>query len=811
MHRKKLAAVATAILTGAALIQPLLAAQGSAAAPGIAPETRPGITPETKPIAPRREGADKTTDDLRMPWQRKYDELRQTALQKELKAKRSREVRRVAEGQFAQTADVGGDRVFVVLAEFGNTRHSAFCDSTDETACAFPSDGTPQVYDGPAHNAIPEPDRSVDNSTLWQSDYNRSHYQDMYFNRMRTFYEEQSLGRYTFNGDVTEWVKVPFNEARYGRDFCGDIVCNNTWFLLRDAMSIWVQGQLDAGQSMDQIRAYLKTFDQEDRYDWDGDGNFDEPDGYIDHFQIVHAGGDQADGDPWQASDAIWSHRWYAQLRGNGTGPVDGAPFGGFDVGEGGPSDGGAVNLPNNPTGVWVGDYTIQPENGGLSVFAHEYAHDLGLPDLYDTSGNTGGAENSMGWWSLMSQSRGTLPKDNGIGDQPMPFGAWDKFQKGWLDYDMVRFDRSKRIELRPGQATSGKGKTGAVVLLPPKQVTLELGAPCAECGTAYYYSDSGNDLNNTMTREIEAGGELTAKVRYEIEDGWDYAFLEATTDGGATWEEVPNSQSYEGEDQSGFNDSGAGISGDTAGAWVDLTATIPADANGIRFRYQTDGAFVLQGFQVDNIAIDGTPVGTAEAGPEGWEFDGFRTTTGSEPQEFLNAYFVDNRVWQGLDKPLSHLYNFGFLNTKPDWVEFFHNQPGALITYWDTSFTDNNVGDHPGHGEILPVDANPDFVHTPDGEIARPRVNSWNSTFSVKKSKPQVLHFNGQRYTLPGNSGTAVFDDTLDWWWNFDEHGTHPNDHYKPGWYGVDVPKTGTTIRVVKMSKNGNMTIQVN
>ena len=51
--------------------------------------------------------------------------------------------------------------------------------------------------------------------------------------------------------------------------------------------------------------------------------------------------------------------------------------------------------MPNNPTGVWVGDYTIQPENGGLGVFAHEFGHDLGLPDLYDTSGNTGGAENS--------------------------------------------------------------------------------------------------------------------------------------------------------------------------------------------------------------------------------------------------------------------------------------------------------------------------------------------------------------------------------------------------------------------------------
>ena len=39
-----------------------------------------------------------------------------------------------------------------------------------------------------------------------------------------------------------------------------------------------------------EINDYLSQFDVWDRYDMDGDGNFNEPDGYIDHFQAVHAG-----------------------------------------------------------------------------------------------------------------------------------------------------------------------------------------------------------------------------------------------------------------------------------------------------------------------------------------------------------------------------------------------------------------------------------------------------------------------------------------------------------------------------------------
>ena len=79
---------------------------------------------------------------------------------------------------------------------------------------------------GPLHNQIPKPNRKVDNSTIWDSNFNHKYFDNMYFNRMADFYTDQSSGRYTIDGDVTTWVKVPFNEARYGsNNGCGSGDC----------------------------------------------------------------------------------------------------------------------------------------------------------------------------------------------------------------------------------------------------------------------------------------------------------------------------------------------------------------------------------------------------------------------------------------------------------------------------------------------------------------------------------------------------------------------------------------------------------
>ena len=162
----------------------------------------------------------------------------------------------------------------------------------------------------------------------------------------------------------------------------------------------WVADQKAKGRTDAQIKADLASYDQWDRYDYDGDGNFNEPDGYIDHFQIVHAGGDQADGDPQPGRGRHLEPPLVRLPPTHGTtGPAQNK-LGGTQIGN---------------TGIWVGDYTIQPENGGSSVFAHEYGHDLGLPDHYDTSG--GPARTRSNWWTLMAQSRVGAKGDQGIGD----------------------------------------------------------------------------------------------------------------------------------------------------------------------------------------------------------------------------------------------------------------------------------------------------------------------------------------------------------------------------------------------------------
>jgi immune inhibitor A len=660
----------------------------------------------------------------------------------------------VAKGQYVELEREGEDPVWTVLGEFADF----------------------------AHNSIAEPDRSVDNTTIWTSDFSHQYYKDMLFaegegvNSMRQFYIENSSNRYTVYGDVTDWVPLSGNACDYDDGDPGPGDAYSVWDFLIESLNGWYDMQIAAGKTPAELNAYLSQFDVWDRYDYDGDGDFNEPDGYIDHMQFVHAGEGNEAGGGALGDCAIWSHSWgtYWWLP---VGP-DGNHSGGIQVGN---SD------------FWVLDYTIQPENGGVGVFAHEYGHDLGLPDLYDYTG-----ENGTGFWTIMSSGSWLSQNDYEIGSQPNHFGVWEKFQLGWLNYEVAFAGQKSEHKLGPAEANT-KQAQGLFVVLPDKYYTSSIADPFE--GDNFFYSGSGNNLDNFMVKEFDlaAGSSLTAQVNYAIEDDWDYAYVVVSEDQGATWQNVETSLSTN-TNPNGQN-WGFGITGDSGGAWVPLTADLSA-FNGqvlVGFNYWTDVAVVEPGLMVDNIEITGFPVEGAES-DIGWSFDGFRITTGSETLgPFFNAYVAEFRQYRGYDAGLANPYNFGW-STDPvlyNWVEHFPYQDGLLVSYWDGSFASNNVGSNCAAGRcgglLLPVDAHPDALVRADGEIWRNRVQTYDSTFGLEPTDAITLHWHGEASEHPSLPAMPIFDDMNSYYDEANPQGS------------VMVPHTGTQIRVKSVSAHGS------
>ncbi|EAP99397.1 putative secreted protease [Janibacter sp. HTCC2649] len=735
---------------------------------------------DAAPVAKDAKASTQKKDDLPNPLGDAQRALRQDAINKLVKGEATTEIRggqrvikiagddKAAKG--AKGAKGSKDRfvsypvereedIFTILAEFGT-----------QTKPATGGDA------GPARNQIPEPDRTWDgnatdnNSTEWSANYDRAHYQDLMFGEgesFKDFYLKQSNGRFLAKGDVSDWVKVPYNEARYGHNPAagdGTTEADGYWSFIQDSATAWYNSEKAAGKTDAEIKTYLAQFDRVDRYDYDGDGNFNEPDGYIDHFQAIHAGEGEEAGGGAQGEDAIWSHRWYAYSN---------------QIGRTGPAvnKAGGVQLGNS--GMWIGDYTTEPENGGLGVFTHEFGHDLGLPDYYDTAGG----DNGTGFWTLMSGGSWLNNGTVDIGSKPGYMGPKEKLDLGWLDYATA--STSGKYTLGQADLDGKKTPQAVVVPLEDKRVVTKYNTP--HSGAAEWWSGSGDDLKNSITRDIDLTGKTSANVSawldYDIEQGYDFLYVQASTDGGANWTDVD------------------AIGGKSSG-WVQKSWNLSAFAGKnvkFRFNYATDGGLALKGAFIDDIAItaDGAPVLTdnVESGANGWTAVGFSIINGTIDKLYPRYYIAENRVYSGYDETLkTGPYNFGWANTKPDWVERFPYQNGLLVWYVDSSFADNNTSAHPGGGQSLPVDARPAPVKWPTGQLLGNRRQPWDATFGQEKTDKVTFHRNGVPVTINKQAAIPTFDDTdVNKYWTADNP-----------WNSVKVAGTGTKITVAKTTKNG-------
>ncbi len=109
----------------------------------------------------------------------------------------------------------------------------------------------------------------------------------------------------------------------------------------------------------------------------------------------------------------------------------------------------------------------------------------------------------------------------------------------------------------------------------------------------------------------------LSFDTSYSIEEGWDFGFVQVSTDGGATWISLNNSFTTNVTDPSVHPDIATNLPGLTgsSGGWTSMSFDLSEWAGQeimYRFRYMTDWASTWGGWYIDNVAINGVIVDDA-------------------------------------------------------------------------------------------------------------------------------------------------------------------------------------------------------
>ena len=175
-------------------------------------------------------------------------------------------------------------------------------------------------------------------TTYTQSDFNNYMNQVNYngTGSFRDYYLEVSYGLLTVNTTVTTWVTLPQTHDYYGPE------------------AKWGEFAYDAC-----VAANNQTTVNFSEFDNDGDGT-------VDGVAIIHQG--QGQEETGNTND-IWSHSWSL-------------------------SSAGYTAAQRTFDGVLVDPYTTMPEKnysgmGAIGVMCHEFGHNLGAPDFYDTDYGT--------------------------------------------------------------------------------------------------------------------------------------------------------------------------------------------------------------------------------------------------------------------------------------------------------------------------------------------------------------------------------------------------------------------------------------
>lgn len=595
---------------------------------------------------------------------------------------------------------------------------------------------------GPQHNEIPAPGPR-DNNTVWYDNSTPEMYDTLYFgtgpeagvivhhpnlgdvdlrgNTMANYYLEQSEGRFVPKGSVyPTWLQAAHSEAYYGPDGCDG--------------SHNIRAQDLVKEVIDQIKTNTPDFAWENY-----DGNAD---GIVDNFTVIHAGMGQEAGGGTLGAMSIWSH----------ASKVD-WPTGYLACAK------GAAGCPDRD--IYVLSYSMDPENIDIGVIAEEFGHAaFGLPDIYTTD-----AQASPSNWAIFEAGSWNGPLG---GMEPAPFPLVFRYLVGWASPVEMDYTTAAKT-LQVGQLSQRPKNTqyGIKINLPSREIAID---NPMNTGKAWW-SGSANEVNYTLTHSFDLTG-ATAPIfsmasSWDIEEGWDYGYVEVSTDGGATWTSLPDMDGKfipESEDSSG-NLHGYGLTGSGQGSLrIDLAAYAGQSIQ-LRLRYSTDTALTWNGWFIDDLALkDGEAVLFTDdvEGETTWAVDGWQVAPLT--LTFPIYYMVEWRNLSGFDRGLAYPYSTVYSDDDEWEVDRApYTVPGMLIWLRNTSYAfdytlNDSTGTPPSLGTkhaLLVVDSHPFPLTWNDYQYASgaylrvgSRVQPGNATFTLQPTTGFTLRLGLNPYT---------------------------------------------------------------
>ncbi len=218
------------------------------------------------------------------------------------------------------------------------------------------------------------------------------------YGSVRDYFLENSYGKVDIEFVLSDWVKLPHDEAWYGDNENESTGENRVQILAKDAVKAAEAAGFDFSQ---------------------GDSNGDH---WIDLLFVVHSGYSESEyGNP---SDTIWPRQWSLPEELS----YDGVSLLSFATSS-------ALRGRSNSASATI---------SGIGTIAHETCHLFGLPDLYDLSDETEG----IGTWGLMGYGSWGASSQSSDTTRPVHLSAYSKHSLGWVDTQIVgSFDN---LELPP-------------------------------------------------------------------------------------------------------------------------------------------------------------------------------------------------------------------------------------------------------------------------------------------------------------------------------------------------------------------------